>query len=576
MERKLLPKLLTEDFNVADKIACNFIVAVASTNERALKQHLHFFFQYYRIGTEDQRDFAQTVLHSIKDKEMAKNINQILSTIHITSLIDARKDITSIDTSSSDSHTSSHSSTHSNGSDFTIGGTPKNIKLKLSYMNETHAMVITQETTWKSLLERIQHISHERDVGIEYKDEDDDFITMNSDHDFEEFKQYLRVNAISSIKVKVKLTTSFKDTTATQTHTPTAMHVGTPVFPHTPTNNVYTPTSAPTVFSSDSFLSEQASDGSTIQWRKGGLIGAGASGKVFLGLDLNSGSMIAVKKIRLPDFHDSMLEREIKQIETEILLMKSLKHCNVVNYLGYSRDGNKLYLFLEYMSGGSLSSLIAKFGGCLPEVVIQKYLTQILNGLSYLHLNGVVHRDIKGANLLMDHGDIKLSDFGLSKLINRDVGNSFSTKGTPAYMSPEIITRQEYSYGSDMWALGCTILEMFTGVPPWSELELKDPIQLMLRIATTNTAPAIPKSRMSENLYNLVMRCFEIKPQDRATAMELLDHPFLQEFVPVSPDRNLNMEKQSTVVSPESFTEYLSYESDTYGESSLTSSGSDF
>jgi serine/threonine protein kinase len=134
-----------------------------------------------------------------------------------------------------------------------------------------------------------------------------------------------------------------------------------------------------------------------IEWRKGEVIGIGATGKVYQGLNLQNGNMMAVKKMRLPKPNDPLHESTIRRIEMEIGLMKQLHHPNVVEYLGVRESGSHLYIFLEYMAGGSLSSIIKKFGGKLPEVIIQRYLYQILSGLVYLHDNNVIHRDIKGA-----------------------------------------------------------------------------------------------------------------------------------------------------------------------------------
>jgi serine/threonine protein kinase len=187
-------------------------------------------------------------------------------------------------------------------------------------------------------------------------------------------------------------------------------------------------------------------------------------------------------------------------------------------------------------------------------MVIQTYVQQLLAGLQYLHENGVLHRDIKGANVLMDHGIVKLSDFGLSKIIDSESKKSFSTKGTPAWMAPEIITQQHYSCASDIWALGCTILEMVTGKIPWSEVGKKDPIHLMVHIATTNTVPQIPFARISPALGDLLTKCLERDPTKRPSAAQLLNHEFFTDYVPYSPARKPKMCKEYFLT--ESYSEY--------------------
>ncbi|KAI3775189.1 hypothetical protein L1987_49758 [Smallanthus sonchifolius] len=193
--------------------------------------------------------------------------------------------------------------------------------------------------------------------------------------------------------------------------------------------------------------------GSQIRWRKGELIGCGAFGRVYMGMNLDSGELLAVK------------QAHIRELEEEVKLLKNLSHPNIVRYLGTGREESSLNIFLEFVPGGSISSLLGKFGS-FPESVIRMYTKQILLGLEYLHKNGIMHRDIKGANILVDNkGQIKLADFGASKKVVElaTMTGAKSMKGTPYWMAPEVILQTGHSF------VGCTVIEMETGKPPWSQ-----------------------------------------------------------------------------------------------------------
>eukprot|EP00753_Platysulcus_tardus_P008248 PLAT15846.1.p1 GENE.PLAT15846.1~~PLAT15846.1.p1 ORF type:complete len:542 (+),score=221.91 PLAT15846.1:181-1626(+) len=146
-------------------------------------------------------------------------------------------------------------------------------------------------------------------------------------------------------------------------------------------------------------------------WKRGELLGQGSFGRVYKALDLETGRMLAVKTVSLRGH--SALVREVEALELEIQLLQELDHANIVKYLGMQRGKNKLHIFLEYASGGSVLSTLKSFGP-LSEAVIRRYVKQILEGLAYLHTHGIIHRDIKGSNLLLDHGVVKLADFGCS------------------------------------------------------------------------------------------------------------------------------------------------------------------
>lgn len=155
-------------------------------------------------------------------------------------------------------------------------------------------------------------------------------------------------------------------------------------------------------------------------WTCGDLIGQGAFGSVYLGMDNDTGHLMAVKQVSLGHVgtaSSSKITEHVRSVEAEVGLLQQLDHPNIVRYLGTERTPKALNIFLEYVPGGSIASLLSKFGP-FKESLVKVYSKQILLGLEYLHKNGIMHRDIKGANILVDNtGLVKLADFGASKKI---------------------------------------------------------------------------------------------------------------------------------------------------------------
>ncbi|XP_061985698.1 mitogen-activated protein kinase kinase kinase NPK1-like isoform X2 [Populus nigra] len=269
-------------------------------------------------------------------------------------------------------------------------------------------------------------------------------------------------------------------------------------------------------------------DAPPIRWRKGELIGCGAFGRVYMGMNLDSGELLAVKQVSIAASSASKekTQAHIRELEEEVKLLKNLSHPNIVRYLGTAREDDSLNILLEFVPGGSISSLLGKFGS-FPESVIRMYTKQLLLGLEYLHKNGIMHRDIKGANILVDNkGCIKLADFGASKKVVElaTINGAKSMKGTPYWMAPEVILQTGHSFSADIWSVGCTVIEMATGKPPWSQQYQE--VAALFHIGTTKSHPPIPE-HLSIEAKDFLLKCLQEVPNLRPAASELLQHPFV-------------------------------------------------
>mmetsp|Transcript_24264 Transcript_24264/g.43174 ORF Transcript_24264/g.43174 Transcript_24264/m.43174 type:complete len:322 (+) Transcript_24264:323-1288(+) len=216
----------------------------------------------------------------------------------------------------------------------------------------------------------------------------------------------------------------------------------------------------------------------------------------------------------------------------EIKTLKELSHKNIVRYLHTeaSADGSSVDIFLEYVPGGSLRNLLAKFKQ-FEESVVKRYTEHLLQGLAYLHSRGMVHRDIKCSNLLVaNDGTVLLSDFGAAKkLLVGEKGNDIlckSLRGSPYWIAPEVASRIGHTYSADIWSVGCTVIEMLTGSPPWVEYsnDIKDILKL---IRKCNVPPSFPAG-ISPACKDFLSCCLQIDPKLRLNAFELLEHPFIK------------------------------------------------
>lgn len=180
-------------------------------------------------------------------------------------------------------------------------------------------------------------------------------------------------------------------------------------------------------------------------------------------------------------------------------------------------------IILEYAENGSLMSTLKAFGA-FPEKLVASFCIKILHGLAYLHANHVVHCDLKAANILTTKtGDVKLSDFGVSLNLKIKGADAGQVSGTPNWMAPEVIELKGASTKSDIWSLGCTLIELITGKPPYADLIA---MSAMFRIVE-DKYPPLPRN-ISEDMRDFLLQCFQKNPDNRPTATQLLDHPWIR------------------------------------------------
>ncbi|KAF8306364.1 kinase-like protein [Clavulina sp. PMI_390] len=269
-------------------------------------------------------------------------------------------------------------------------------------------------------------------------------------------------------------------------------------------------------------------------WVRGRLIGKGSYGRVYYGLNATTGEVMAVKQVELPrtasDQIDKRQQNVISALRGESDTLSKLDHPNVVQYLGIEQTDDFLSIFLEYVSGGSIGFCTAKYGR-FQEDIVKSFTKQISEGLAYLHESGILHRDLKGDNILIDpNGICKITDFGISRQADDIYAAATHTamQGSICWMAPEVIQnpkRAEYSAKIDVWSLGCVVLEMWTGKRPWDG---EWPVTVIYKLGTNREPPPVPENiRLNELADDFRRRCFAIDPDERPTAAELTTNPYL-------------------------------------------------
>ncbi|XP_060896197.1 mitogen-activated protein kinase kinase kinase kinase 3-like isoform X6 [Labrus mixtus] len=254
-------------------------------------------------------------------------------------------------------------------------------------------------------------------------------------------------------------------------------------------------------------------------------IGSGTYGDVYKARNVNTGELAAIKVIKLEPGEDFAV------VQQEIIMMKDCKHSNIVAYFGSYLRRDKLWISMEYCGGGSLQD-IYHITGPLSESQIAYMSRETLQGLYYLHNKGKMHRDIKGANILLtDNGYVKLADFGVSAQITATLAKRKSFIGTPYWMAPEVAAVERkggYNQLCDIWAVGITAIELAELQPPMFDLH---PMRALFLMTKSNFQPPKLKDKLkwTNNFHHFVKLSLTKNPKKRPTAEKLLQHPFVSQ-----------------------------------------------
>ncbi|XP_004634355.1 serine/threonine-protein kinase PAK 5 isoform X2 [Octodon degus] len=247
-------------------------------------------------------------------------------------------------------------------------------------------------------------------------------------------------------------------------------------------------------------------------------IGEGSTGIVCIATERHTGKQVAVKKM------DLRKQQRRELLFNEVVIMRDYHHDNVVDMYNSYLVGDELWVVMEFLEGGALTDIVTHTR--MNEEQIATVCLSVLRALSYLHNQGVIHRDIKSDSILLtSDGRIKLSDFGFCAQVSKEVPKRKSLVGTPYWMAPEVISRLPYGTEVDIWSLGIMVIEMIDGEPPYFN---EPPLQAMRRIRDSLPPRVKDLHKVSSVLRGFLDLMLVREPSQRATAQELLGHPFLK------------------------------------------------
>eukprot|EP01119_Soliformovum_irregulare_P001587 TRINITY_DN11303_c0_g1_i1.p1 TRINITY_DN11303_c0_g1~~TRINITY_DN11303_c0_g1_i1.p1 ORF type:complete len:516 (+),score=129.51 TRINITY_DN11303_c0_g1_i1:107-1654(+) len=254
-------------------------------------------------------------------------------------------------------------------------------------------------------------------------------------------------------------------------------------------------------------------------------IGEGSSGTVYSGRHHLTTEKVAVKIIP----YKEQTKKEAESIRNEIFMQKTTPHNNVVQYKGAFMQDSNLWIVLEYLSGGSLAEVVSICRMTEPQIAA--VCKEVLKALKYIHSLRRIHRDIKSDNILLGRdGSVKLADFGYCAQLTESTKKRNSVVGTPYWMAPELIRGQDYNTSVDIWSLGIATLEMAEGEPPYMEFP---PLRALFLIATSGSPGVRETEKWSDTFKDFLQVCTAVDPEERATATELLRHPYIKMACPL-------------------------------------------
>ncbi|KAI9474704.1 Pkinase-domain-containing protein [Coemansia mojavensis] len=250
------------------------------------------------------------------------------------------------------------------------------------------------------------------------------------------------------------------------------------------------------------------------RYEKKELVGRGAYGVVYRGQDVETGQTVAIKILNLDN------EEDFSDMQREINLLSQVHSPHIAQYYGSFIESSRMWIIMEYASGGSIHKLMQ--AGPVEEKYTSSIMYGVLLALNYLHSSGIMHRDIKAANILVtDEGVVQLCDFGVARQVMQASAKSYSFVGTPYWMAPEVIQKgQVYDFKADIWSLGITAYEIATGVPPYADEDPKRALFLIPRKGPKQLSP----EQAGKEMRDFVAKCLEVDVTKRPTAHELLKH----------------------------------------------------
>ncbi|KAE8745689.1 hypothetical protein FOCC_FOCC007573, partial [Frankliniella occidentalis] len=261
-------------------------------------------------------------------------------------------------------------------------------------------------------------------------------------------------------------------------------------------------------------------------WVRGPILGRGAFSSCYQAWDITSGTLMAVKQVSFCRNSVEEQDRVENTVRQELEVLKTLRHENIVRMIGATKQSTHFSMFVEWMAGGSVSGLLERYGA-FSERVILNYTQQVLNGLSYLHHKHILHRDLKGANLLVDSTGkhLRIGDLGTAAQLQaaRTLSGEFQGQllGTIAFMAPEVLRGEDYGRSCDIWSVGCCMIEMATTRPPWRESNASNHLALMYKIACSRDPPRMPDS-LQGAARQLALDCLQVHSDLRPSAKMLL------------------------------------------------------